>query len=310
MVTTLPEAVWLERVVAHKARVLPWVEPRLKRRSAGESDPVDDFLFTYYSFSPHQLLAWHPGLGRACGGEKAQALFALHGYQQTEYGVAIDAAQYIGRWRSAHRIGQLLRATLDRAPTFGCFGMHEWAMVYRIEPSDVRHCSWPLRLSLEQIAAVVDDVGARCTHFDAFRFFTEPARPLNALQLTRDDQLSAEQPGCLHAGMDLYKWAYKLSPLTSSELVADCFELAREIRAVDMRASPYDLSAAGYRAIAVETSGGRTEYIENQRDFAARAMPLRRRLLDEVQALIDAFDAVSPNAAPDTPTPVAARHRG
>ena len=30
--------------------------------------------------------------------------------------------------------------------------------------------------------------------------------------------------------MDLYKWAYKLSPLVPSELVADCFELAREIR--------------------------------------------------------------------------------
>ncbi len=183
-------------------------------------------------------------------------------------------------------------------------------MVYRIEPSDVRHSSWPLRLSPEQIAAAVDEVGARCTHFDAFRFFTEPARPLNARQLTRNDQLSAEQPGCLHAGMDLYKWAYKLSPLTSSELVADCFELAREIRAVDMRASPYDLSAAGHRAIAIETAEGRTEYIENQRDFAARAMPLRRRLLDEVETIVEALDAVRLNVASDRPSPVAARHRG
>ena len=45
-----------------------------------------------------------------------------------------------------------------------------------------------------------------------------------------------EQPGCLHAGMDLYKHAYRLTPLVASELVADCFELARDIRVLDMRA--------------------------------------------------------------------------
>ena len=46
--------------------------------------------------------------------------------------------------------------------------------------------------------------------------------------------------------MDLYKWAYKLSPATPGELVADCFELAADIRELDMRASPYDLRDHGY----------------------------------------------------------------
>ena len=77
----------------------------------------------------------------------------------------------------------------------------------------------------------------RCSHFDAFRFFT-PAVDRNRLQPTRETQPELEQPGCLHAGMDLYKWAYKLSPATPGELVADCFELAVEIRELDMRASP------------------------------------------------------------------------
>lgn len=45
---------------------------------------------------------------------------------------------------------------------------------------------------------------------------------------------------------DLYKWAYKLSPLVPSELVADCFALARKIRTLDVRASPYDLADLGY----------------------------------------------------------------
>jgi hypothetical protein len=118
-----------------------------------------------------------------------------------------------------------------------------------------------------------------CTHFDAFRFFTPPARPLNRHELTRDAIGAFEQRGCLHANMDLYKWAFKLSPFTPSELVADCFELARDIREVDMRASPYDLRALGFPPIPVETADGRSEYERCQRLFAARAEPLRERIL-------------------------------
>ncbi len=176
----------------------------------------------------------------------------------------------------------------ERPATFGCFGVHEWAMVHGLDPAEIRHASWPLRLAPGQVADVVEDLGARCTHFDAFRFFTETARPLNAHQLTRSDQPDFEQRGCLHAGMDLYKWSYKLSPLTSSELVADCFELAREIRTVDMRASPYDLSDLGLEPIAIETPDGRAEYVERQRSFTERAEPLRARLLSEAKA-VDVF---------------------
>src|SRR5699024_8972646 len=50
----------------------------------------------------------------------------------------------------------------------------------------------------------------RCTHFDAFRFFTDPAAPLNQTRLTRDDQVRHEQPACLHAGMDVYSWVTKM----------------------------------------------------------------------------------------------------
>jgi hypothetical protein len=87
-----------------------------------------------------------------------------------------------------------------------------------------------------------------------------------------------EQPGCLHANMDLYKWAYKLLPALPSELVMDCFELSWRIRAMDMQASPYDLAEWGYPAIRIETADGKATYVEHQRAFAAEAAELRERL--------------------------------
>ena len=152
-------------------------------------------------------------------------------------------------------------------------------MVYRQRPDEVRHNAWPLRLQPGQIATAVEERGVRCSHFDAYRFFTEPARPLNVLNPTRETQADHDQPGCLHANMDLYKWAYKLRPLTSAELIADCFALARDIRALDMRASPYDLGDLGYPPLAIETAAGRAEYAAAQRAFADRAAPLRERLI-------------------------------
>ena len=117
----------------------------------------------------------------------------------------------------------LLVAVRDRPAAFGCFGMHEWAMVYRT--AEVRHAAWPLRLSPEEIARTVEELSLRCTHYDAFRFFTPEARPLNKVQPTRETTVALEQAGCLHANMDLYKWAFKLSPYASSELVADASTL-------------------------------------------------------------------------------------
>jgi hypothetical protein len=163
--------------------------------------------------------------------------------------------------------------------------MHEWAMVYRLAKDDVRHASWPLRLGAEGTDAVVTSHRVACSHFDAFRFFTEDARPLNVLQPGRDDRPDFEQPGCLHAGMDLYKHAFRLTPMICSELVADCFELARDIRVLDMRASPYDLSGLGYPPVRVETPAGKQEYVAAQRSFAERGAPLRRRLIEECDRL-------------------------
>jgi hypothetical protein len=128
----------------------------------------------------------------------------------------------------------------------------------------------------------------RCSHFDAYRFFTEPAVARNADELTRDTQIATEQPGCLHAAMDCYKWAFKLGPLVESELVMDCLELAADARELDMRASPYDLRGYGFEPIAIETPAGRAEYVRAQQDIAERAAPLREALADRCDELLSA----------------------
>ncbi|MFI7022601.1 3-methyladenine DNA glycosylase [Micromonospora sp. NPDC049900] len=274
----LDVADWQARRRAHEERVDGWLTGHLERRRRGEKHPVEDFLFTYYSCRPAQLRRWQPGAGVLLRGADPADFGPDH--REVDGALTLDVQAVLARRAESVRwIAALLTATAGRPAHLGCFGMHEWAMVYRQTQEEVRHRAWPLRLSPERTAEVVEERGVRCSHFDAYRFFTAPARPLNVLRPTRDTQHEHEQPGCLHANMDLYKWAYKLSPLVPSELVADAFALARDIRTLDMRASPYDLAALGYPPVRVETPEGRAAYAGAQREFAERAGVLRDRLL-------------------------------
>jgi hypothetical protein len=248
-----------------------WTKHRQERRPHGLRHPVDDFLFDYYYTRPGQLREWHPGFGITLSGDSADRYLCFRGYRRTGPGVTVDPRALAQRSALAHRIQNLVRLTSGRPAQFGCFGMHEWAMVYEPEADAIRHPDWPLRLSVAEIAEVVDAQGLRCSHFDAYRFFTPTAAPRNSFPLTRADQDEHEQPGCLHANMDLYKWSKKLSPLVSSDLVADAFELAREIRTLDMRASPYDLTGLGLTPVCVESSAGKSSYVGQQREFFARS---------------------------------------
>jgi len=244
---------------------------------------VLDFLFSYYSHRPARLLRWHPGPGVVLDGPAAREYLRWPDYREVPGGVALGALPD-GRVKTVRFVRELLSATAARTPRFGCFGLHEWAMVYRAET--VRHEAWPLRLGAAETDRVLESLPVRCTHFDAFRFFTPPARPLNAVELTRVDQVAQEQPGCLHAGMDLYRWAYKLDPYTPSDLVADCFQLAHDIRELDMCASPYDLTELGYAPVEIETAAGRAEYARRQAAFTERAAPLRSTLISLCDALL------------------------
>lgn len=302
---------WRARARAHADRVDALVGDHLERRRRGEAHPVHDFLFTYYSLRPARLRRWQPGAG--------VTLVHEDGRRET-----LDVAGYLDRRAPTVRfVADLLAATAARPAQLGCFGLHEWAMVYRHGADGERRHPAPLRLGPAGTDAVVEGMRIRCSHFDAYRFFTPEAMPRNtlrpsreqmvtleqpgclhatldmhtepegnsvALPLTRRTAMQHEQPGCLHANMDCYRWAYKLGEAVSSEFLVDCFELAQRIRVLDMRASPYDLSDYGFEPVQIETAEGRAEYVEHQRAFAAEGQALRRRLLEVCGSLLLAAD--------------------
>jgi hypothetical protein len=278
--TVLPEAEWQARQRAHESRVRVWTDPHQARAARGEKHPVWDFLMEYYPFRPAWLRRWHPGPDVALVGSGARSFLRWREYVETSDGVMISVAAFSAeRQELVAWLRNLLRTMQARPPFFGCHGMHEWAMVYRQAPLEKRHPQLPLRLGPADLERFVAAGTLHCTHFDAFRFFTPEAQPLNRLRPTRQTVPAHEQRGCLHANMDLYKWAFKLAPFTASELIADCFALAREIREVDMRASPYDLRAIGVTPIPIETPSGRAEYESHQRSFSLRGGPMRERLI-------------------------------
>ncbi len=285
----LDERDWAARAQRHRERVDDFL--RVYRSPAGEPHPVWDFLFTYYSLRPRQLRKWHPGFGVVLGGDSAARYLGRTGYGRAPHGVTVTRNYLQSRAETVQFIARLLRATASRPARLNCFGLHEWAMVYRART--VRHDRVPLRLGTAGTDAVVESMPLRCSHFDAFRFFTEPAIERNTEPLTRDGQIRSEQPGCVHAAMDCYKYAYKLGPLVDSTLVMDCLDLAAQARELDMRASPYDLRDYGFEPIAIETPAGRAEYVRIQQQVADRAAPLRERLAQRCEALLMTVDQES-----------------
>lgn len=250
----------MTQAARHSARLAPYVEPHLERRRRQIAHPIHDFLFTYYSYRPAQLTRWQEP------GELSAARRPL-----------VEATV------------RLLRATAGREGNFGCFGLHEWAMVYR-DP-DPRHPQ-PLRLGHDETDAVVEGHRIRCSHWDAVRFFTPKALPLNTVAPAAHDRPQFEQPACLHATMDLYKHAYRLADVVGSHLVADAFELAWDVRITDMRAAPYDLTGITidpygieWTPIPIETAEGKREYADQQRRFAERAAPIRAAVLERLETV-------------------------
>jgi len=274
---------WQAREALHQDRADALSLERRERAAGGRTHPVDDFLFTYYPFRPGLLRRWHPGAGARLLGAAGAERAGWKWYRTEGDDVLVDDAAFHDKnARSIRFIVTLLDRTAARPANFSCFGLHEWAMVYRQD--EHRHVA-PLRLGQDDTDDVVDAHNISCSHFDAFRFFTPAALGHNALQPTRESQPRLEQPGCLHAGMDVYKWVIKLGTLIPGELLLDSFELARDIRRLDMQASPYDLSEWGYTPVAIETPAGKAEYVRRQRELAERSNALRARAVAAVGAL-------------------------
>lgn len=282
---------WLQCAAAHHERVAAHADAFVDRRSREAKHPVHDFLFTYYSFPPAKLKQWVPSFGVSieCTDADLEARPWLQSERFTRDAglLRLNERRFTNREREfAAWVAMLCERILGRAGRFACFGLHEWAMVYRQPAEQVRHQGFELRLTPEELAAFVESQPVCCSHYDAFRFFTPEARPLNTLQPTLETRPDLEQPACLHANMDLYKWSSKLWPWTGSDLIGECFELALAGRDLDMRASPYDLRDLGYEPVRIETAEGRARYEKEQRDLAARAAVVRLSLRRCCESLV------------------------
>ena len=287
---TLPCKTWQADALAHRLRAEKWTTPYRSRRAAGKMHPSHDFIFIYYQFAPALLENWHPGLRVAFEAPKSSKGFNEKFYTHAGDTLFLDLTKLDSKARKRLQwILDLCRATQDRPAQFGCFGMHEWAMVYQGGPEGrPRHeGKLPMRLTQPEIDAVVESRPICCSHFDAFRFFTDTAKPFNELQPEQDTRMQFEQTGCLHTNMDLYKWTAKCMPWVGSELLWEAFEFAIKCRKLDMRASPYDCTSLGYEPILIETEAGRDEYERQQRALTAEAKPLRARLISALETILE-----------------------
>jgi hypothetical protein len=192
----------------------------------------------------------------------------------------------------------ILQQTLIAEPILHCHGLHEWAMQYQPPgapppPSGKYQSHLKLRVSRETITAAVERRGISCTHVDALRFFAPAAGPLNdhGASLQRTDQVKLEQPGCVHAHMDLLKIALKLKSFCDPILLERILEVALASRRLDVAASPYDSTGYGVGVVPIETEEGRAEYRKQQKALMKQAEPVRKDLLKAYDILLElAFD--------------------
>lgn len=318
----LPRSVWVSKASAHRARIAELLGgPPLEVSKSAQRNPLLNFVFQYYRMDygrkATNLARWSPGLAsRLEAGDESEdgALLSKRHVLSGEH------RWYDPRAMNEQHVEKLLAsraalvATRARPPVWHCYGMHEWAMLYRPAggPEPVKHQALATRVDQDAINAAVTRSQLKCTHYDAFRFFADGAKPLNVAELSRRTQIDHEQPACVHANMDLLRYALRLSPFLDSGVVADCLELALDARKLDMRASPYDLVGAVVGAdaepIRVETPEGRKEYVRYQSDVHDRAKPLRDTLIQAYDDFFLARALSSPvsRASPKSRAPAAA----
>jgi hypothetical protein len=192
------------RAALHAARVRSILGDQLYK---DPNHPVYNFIFQYFHFKPSILFKYN---------------------DMTDTSTIEPNAFQPQQVAAIAHIASLLRATHTRKPHFGCYGLHEYAMLYTTAGSSTttrsgsetpddgdsggtrrpalnRHQHLPLRISLEEIRQLIDQRRPTCTHIDAFRFFTDEAKGKNALVPTRSKQRDMDQPGCVHVTMDLFK---------------------------------------------------------------------------------------------------------
>ena len=163
------------------ARIRPWVEARLRRQSRHEKHPVHDFLFEYYEFRPSHLVRWTPGFDVALESATRPRRSSGPTSSPSDSGLSLPASRVPGTPPRLSGMGDRVPRNRPRpaSPPSAAWGCTSGRWSIAIRASGTRKC--PLRLRREETDAVVESQPLRCTHFDAFRFFSPAASPLNRL---------------------------------------------------------------------------------------------------------------------------------
>ena len=172
----------------YKTRILDLLRPGLIPSTPSSpyprldpSNPIYNFLISYYGFSGSK------GVGRLCRyspgpdvpfntGEldgmnvpyTRRYLTSSSSHSELSY---YDSSQMKNRSGLSWNLN-LLKCTRSNTPVLNCYGLHEWAMLYRPASDDVGSSyqgGLPLRVDLSVVEEVVDKGGLKCTHIDAIR---------------------------------------------------------------------------------------------------------------------------------------------
>ena len=206
----LAEEVWRARRTAHERRVDELDHAAPRTAAARREAPVEDFLFDYYSYRPGQLRRWHPGAGVTLSGESAHEYLRQPGYVETPDGITLDVDAFLARRGDTVRwVHDLLRRTAERPATSAVSACTSgrWS-----KAASRRRTAQRLATTSHAREAGRDRRGARRPVQPLRRvpFLHRAGAAANVLRPARETQHELEQGGCLHANMDLYKWAYKL----------------------------------------------------------------------------------------------------
>lgn len=211
---------WTRRAVFQRARVQNLLQGKLYK---DKSHPIFNFLFSYFHFKPPILLQYSPGMNIPIEFDAESHKYLCPRTQSISNGlITYDPKRddFTDRQRdSLNTTLKLLQRSFNKHPNFHCFGLHEWAMLYTNSKFNTnpevphRRQALPLRISQHELNRIVEDNNLNCTHFDAFRFFADSAKPFNRTSPipSRINQPDQDQAGCVHVTMDLFKYGiYKI----------------------------------------------------------------------------------------------------
>jgi hypothetical protein len=229
---------WIETARCEQVRIRSLLSPATIYQD--RNHPIYNFIFIYFFFNQKILFQYSPGMNVEIEMESdieqlaslnlVPELQPIDPHSSHYFHISFQQKKITKKF--LQRTLTLLKSVESKLPSFWCFGLHEWAMLYHSsqlpsstpKPSSSLFQSLPLRVTAQQIESLINPSSSstqpsplprlRCTHFDAIRFFTPSSLPLNAITPTptRKTVHQFDQPGCVHVNMDLFKYGICLLP--------------------------------------------------------------------------------------------------